>query len=211
MFDAAPEGSEPEHVNQRKGYLFSYVQVVFNQLMRELRLKSDNKTPDSFRQFTIHMERDAELIECHLTAVVFSSLFFEAYIFDYASRRLSASYAEKYLDKLDVVAKWIVVTRLIKPPGLDVSLEVFGRLKGLTALRNRLVHHKTTLGDMYPPPEVPESFRPFNCVDLIGTMMKLLHTHDESEEFAMFVNRHLSSWFTNARIDTELYPIIWNA
>jgi hypothetical protein len=211
MFDASPEGSSDEHENSRRGYLFSYAQIVFNQFVRDARLANDDTTPDTFRQFTIHMERPAERLECHLTAVVFSSLFFEAYIFDYASRRLSASYAEKYLDKLDVVAKWVVVTRLVKAPGLDAGLEVFGRLKGLVALRNRLVHHKTSSGDMYPPPEIPEAFLPWMCVDLIGTMMKLLHTHDDSEEFARFVNRHLGSWLTHVQIDPHLYPIIWNA
>ena len=48
-----------------------------------------------------------------------AALFLESYIFDYCARRESGTFARKYVDRLDPVAKWIIIPRLIVPPGLD--------------------------------------------------------------------------------------------
>jgi hypothetical protein len=51
--------------------------------------------------------------ELALVVVIFCAFTLEAYINHYSINRLSRNYHTKYLDKLDVVAKWVVIPRLV--------------------------------------------------------------------------------------------------
>lgn len=91
-----------------------------------------------------YLARMNGLIElASMVAVVFSSLALEAFINDYAGERLTKSYFENYLDKLDLVSKWIVVPRLIHRKQLATGGRGMNLLRHLTALRNKLVHYKS--------------------------------------------------------------------
>jgi hypothetical protein len=51
------------------------------------------------------------LEHCCIT-VVFSTMAAEAAIYDYATEKMSASFVKKYLDRLDLVSKWVVIPQM---------------------------------------------------------------------------------------------------
>src|SRR5439155_23794680 len=67
----------------------------------------------------------------------------EAYINHYAIARLSANYHGKYLDKLDLTAKWVVIPRLVLGKQLDPGSRPMQDLDWLVSLRNKLAHYKS--------------------------------------------------------------------
>ena len=75
--------------------------------------------------------------------IVFSAMCFEAAIYDYAAWQLGDAYAQDHLEKLDVVAKWIVVPKLVCQVDIRKDRAPFARFKQLITARNRLVHHKS--------------------------------------------------------------------
>jgi len=196
----------------RQGYLFTYVQIVFNQSRRFMVLMGEPPEDEGWMKYTQTFQRDAERLECRVLAVVSAALFLEAYIYDYGARRGSASFVDKYLDKLDPLAKWVIMPRLIAPPGLEQDDEVFERLRKLFKLRNDLVHHKTKVAeDFASPPEFPKDLEPYHCVRLVPDMLLKLRAADPEDQFAEFVLRHIDSWITYASKDSRFYPIIWEA
>ncbi len=68
----------------------------------------------------------------------------EAYIYDYAVRRLSKELAE-YADKLDVLGKWLIIPRLVTGKEIPRGERAFQLLQKLIANRNKIVHHKPTM------------------------------------------------------------------
>lgn len=88
-------------------------------------------------------EKNAQIERVAIVSVVFSALTAEAFINHYAVVKLSKSYLEKYLDKLDPVAKWIVIPRMITGKSIDPGSLPIQRLGSLVTLRNKLVHYKT--------------------------------------------------------------------
>jgi hypothetical protein len=75
--------------------------------------------------------------------IVFCAFALEAFINDYAISGLSRNYLSKYLDKLDVVAKWMVIPRLVARKGLDPGSRPLQDVAWLVELRNRLAHYKS--------------------------------------------------------------------
>jgi len=168
MFQLKPDGL----TESRQGYLFTYAQIAFNQSIRFINLLGTPEEYQGWMKYTQYFQIIAERLECRILAVVSTALFLESYIYDYGARRESASFVEKYLDRLDPVAKWVIVPRLVSPPGLNRGDEVFERLRRLFKLRNDLVHHKTKIGeDFTSPPEFPEDMKPHHCVKLIQDML----------------------------------------
>ena len=196
----------------RQGYLFTYVQIIFNQCRRFGVLEGDQPEYEGWMKYTQEFQINAERLETRILAVITTALFLEAYIYDYGARKHSANFVEKYLDKLDPFAKWVIIPRLISPPGLDQNDEVFARLKKLFTLRNALVHHKTKSGgDFAAPPDFPDDLEPYHCVQLAQDVLTKLYQLDSTDEFAAFVLRHLNSWIEYCSKDDRFYPILWEA
>lgn len=208
MFQLKPDGL----TESRQGYLFTYTQIVFNQSRRFINLMSSPEKYEGWMLYTQEFQIEAEKLECKILAVLSTALFLEAYIFDYGARRESASYVDKFLDKLDPIAKWVVVPRLVVPPGLSRDDEVFERLRRLYKLRNDLVHHKTKISeDFTSPPEFPDNMEPHHCVKLIQDMLLKLRAADPEDKFADFVLHHIDSWINYVSKDSRFYPILWEA
>ena len=125
-------------------------------------------------------------------STIFSAMFLEAYIYDYGARKSSASYIDKYIDKLDPPAKWIIVTKLFNNSGMESSSLVFQQIKQLFRFRNSLAHSKSkefngleSLKD-----RVSNILKPSECVNLIINIMNELLLFDPEELYAkMVVNR----------------------
>lgn len=81
--------------------------------------------------------------ELALVVIVFCAFTLEAYINDYAINRLSKNYLKNYLDKLDLVAKWVVIPRLVSREQLDPGSRPLQHIAWLVELRNKLAHYKS--------------------------------------------------------------------
>ena len=78
-----------------------------------------------------------------LIVVVFCTTSLEAYINHYATSHLSKNYLKTYLDKLDLLSKWIVIPRITTGTQLDAGSRPLQDLSWLITLRNKLVHYKS--------------------------------------------------------------------
>lgn len=128
-----------------------YFALVIKNYARIEKLKKER---DEF-QFSLKgkkmSDRDVDILaskndaigELALVVVVFSALTLEAYINHYGILRLSRNYFSNYLDKLDTVAKWIVIPKVVTGKQLDPGSAVMQDLDWLVTLRNKLVHYKS--------------------------------------------------------------------
>jgi hypothetical protein len=78
-----------------------------------------------------------------IQTIVFSAMATEAAVYDLAAIHLGDEYARTYLDRLDLVAKWLVVPRLICGKSLRQNGSAITALRTLVRARNSLVHHKS--------------------------------------------------------------------
>ena len=78
-----------------------------------------------------------------LIVVIFCAISLEAYINYYGISHLSKTYFEKYLDKLNLLSKWIVIPRIITGTQLDAGSKALQDLSWLISMRNNLVHYKS--------------------------------------------------------------------
>lgn len=76
-------------------------------------------------------------------SVIFAGLCLEAFIYDYAARRFSNSYVDNFLDKLNLVAKWVVIPKLVLDKEFPRDTQAFERLVKLKKARDSYVHAKS--------------------------------------------------------------------
>jgi hypothetical protein len=96
---------------------------------------------------TSDTDKRTELIikryQCRDIVVVFSHLFMEAVIYDYGATNTSDTYMKNYVDKLDFLAKWVVIPKLITGCPFPTDSQAFQLLTKLKKARNVLIHFKT--------------------------------------------------------------------
>jgi hypothetical protein len=85
--------------------------------------------------------------EARLIAVVFAAMCLEAFIYDYGAMHLSETHSTS-LDRLDPVARWMIFPRLVTGSEIAQKSHVMGAIKRLFAVRNKLVHYKSSDLDM---------------------------------------------------------------
>ncbi len=78
-----------------------------------------------------------------IKTIVFSAMALEAAVFDLAAIQLGDKVAKDYLDKMDLMGKWMIVPRLICGRSLREDGPAVNGLNGLVKARNALVHHKS--------------------------------------------------------------------
>jgi hypothetical protein len=86
---------------------------------------------------------EREIGEAAAIAIVFAAIAAEAYIFDFAARKLGDRYVEKNLDRLSLKSKWLVIPRLAVGYILSTDGQAYEALGHLVKDRNTIVHHKT--------------------------------------------------------------------
>ncbi|RMT13054.1 MULTISPECIES: hypothetical protein [Pseudomonas syringae group genomosp. 2] len=89
------------------------------------------------------MDREDRKAANGIKTIVFSAMAIEAAVFDLAAIQLGDRVATLYLDKMDLLGKWMIVPRLICGRSLNENGPAFNSLKGLVKARNALVHHKS--------------------------------------------------------------------
>jgi mevalonate kinase len=67
----------------------------------------------------------------------------ESFIYDYAAHNLSDIYVKKYLDKLGLKSKWLIIPRLVTGKDFPTDSKAFQGLQKLIEERNKLVHYKS--------------------------------------------------------------------
>lgn len=90
-----------------------------------------------------HFASERRLLSASFQTIVFSAMACEAAIYDLAAVQLGDEYTSQYLDKLDLLAKWIVVPSLICGRKLKEDGPAINALRTLVRTRNALVHHKS--------------------------------------------------------------------
>jgi len=78
-----------------------------------------------------------------IKAVTFGAMCLESFIYDYAANSFSDTYVRKYLDKLELVSKWVVIPRLTTGKDFPRESKAFEDLRRLIKERNDLVHAKS--------------------------------------------------------------------
>lgn len=90
-----------------------------------------------------HYSSEQRLLSASFQTIVFAGMACEAAIFDLAAVQLGDDYASQYLDKLDLLTKWVVVPSLICGRKLKEHGPAINSLRTLVRTRNALVHHKS--------------------------------------------------------------------
>ena len=85
-----------------------------------------------------------DLVGVHgIKTIVFSAMAIEAAAYDFAAIQLGDKVAKQYLDKMDIVGKWMIAPRLVCGRSLREDGPAVNGLNSLAAARNALVHHKS--------------------------------------------------------------------
>lgn len=105
--------------------------------------KKQLPTPAVDEDPTDTMEQESRMQVAGVKTIVFSAMCIEAAAFDFAAIQLSDAYAEQYLDKLDLVSKWVVVPKLVCGKSLQEDGAALNALRTLVRSRNSLVHQKS--------------------------------------------------------------------
>lgn len=88
-------------------------------------------------------EKNDRIGRLALIVIIFSATSLEAYINYYAVSNLSRNYLKTYLDKLDLLSKWVVIPRIVTGTQLETGSKALQELSWLITLRNKLVHYKS--------------------------------------------------------------------
>lgn len=117
------------------------------------RVAEDNyKKACEIKNNSMYEEAEIESIlpDFTILCIVFGALYLKAFINDYAFRKLDRKLFE-YVDKLDLVGKWLVVPELAVGKKFPKELHVFELLKKIVKNRNKLVHFKIDSFDFTHP------------------------------------------------------------
>ncbi|TET17780.1 MAG: hypothetical protein E3J75_01500 [Dehalococcoidia bacterium] len=133
-------------------YHQKYCFIAQDSYLKVLRLTEEiSKIEGSFRKSKKLSDEEDRLIaekwgtrnDYIVLTIVFSALSLEACINNYAIERLSKRYLKNYLDKLNLVSKWIIIPQIVTGQQLDPGSEPIQNLGWLVNQRNNLVHFKT--------------------------------------------------------------------
>ena len=126
--------------------------------------------------------------EC--VAITFAAMCLESCIWDYAASSTSQSYTEDYLEKLDFVARWVLIPKLTC--GADITQARIGdtclldKLRKLRKARNALVHAKShsqpnTLTGIVKAMNRKRDITGVDAFGLIGLLLRELENVDKTK------------------------------
>jgi hypothetical protein len=137
------------HIAEENLNKFDELNITVGKLRNEVsEVLSNSKEPDNppSEYYELHLKLnplETERDQCCIIAIVFSAMYFEAFIYDYAASCLGDNYVKEHLDKLDFISKWLVIPKLITGKELSKKKQAYQTLKRLHKDRNSLVHLKS--------------------------------------------------------------------
>jgi hypothetical protein len=136
---------------------------------------------------------DDELEENFICIIIFSALFMESYIYDYAARNLGDKYVTEHLDQLDIISKWIIIPKLITNKEINKTHHSFEIFKKTIQLRNKIVHWKSNKGTIERLQNISnrklyESINPQKIFDSILFIFTQLEKMDNNDHHLMHVS-----------------------
>ena len=150
-------------------------------------LTEASTAPVSEDQISASLEKQEEYYkkreQAAVIGITFAAMCLEAFFYDYAATKLSDTFAEEHLDKLDLTSKLLIVPRLVCGKGIEKSSVVYEKVKRLSKDRNYLVHFKSKgfdLTDLHKASEFHEQlndrFRAAleNGVDAVPTVTRAI-------------------------------------
>lgn len=147
-------------------------------------------------------ERNVKIGKYSRVIVVFCALALEAFINDYAIKHFSRNYLKKYLDKLGLMSKWIVIPRLVTGSQLDAGSQQMEDLDWLVEQRNLLVHFKSQTVEVSKLSSV-KFFAEQDAEKAISTVKNIvlaLHKIDKTANETWLY--HKGTWFPSERLRT---------
>jgi hypothetical protein len=123
----------------------TFYSIAYRHYVRTIQLTAerDQRPVKNDQDVDFVCEKNAAIQRSAMVVVVFSALTLEALINHYGIERVSRSFFDNHLDKLDPVSKWLILPKLIVGRQLDTDEQPYELLRGLFKLRNKLVHYKT--------------------------------------------------------------------
>lgn len=114
--------------------------------------KKKKEIKEKAKKYTNHIVdllclQEAEIQRYSLMTVVFCVMTLESYINEYAITKFSKSYFDKYLDRLDLKTKWIIIPKLKTGIQLDEKSKAFKLFSETLKIRNKIVHDKSKIID----------------------------------------------------------------
>lgn len=131
------------HYARMNALAWTYYDIAQSAYVKILLERQNLISTDEGEDPTPRQQQNQVLKRLSFQTIVFSAMSCEAAIFDLAAIQLGDDYASKYLDKLDLISKWVVVPPLICGRSMNVDGPAINSLRELTRLRNGLVHHKS--------------------------------------------------------------------
>jgi len=166
--------------------------MSIKQKKQELKKLEDAKPKDGRlrRRSVEELGLSDEISKLECITVTFAAMCLEACIWDYAACSISQKYMKDYLDKLDFVAKWVVIPQLIC--GSDITTVringtcLLDRLRKLTTARNTLVHPKSrpqpnTLNEVVKAMSRKRDIKSKDAFGLIGLLLGELEKVDKTK------------------------------
>lgn len=133
-----------------------------------------------------------------IKTIVFSAMAIEAAAFDLAASQLGDKVATQYLDKMDLLGKWMIVPRLVCGRSLREDGPAVNALRVLIKARNGLVHPKSKEWDRagkaevamidrwtkFEKDQVPNAFKTLVLLSLeldalLNTLQTILPSYEE--------------------------------
>ncbi len=144
----------------------------------------------------------------YLVQHLFAAMCLEAFIYDYAATNFSDTYVKKYIDKLDLVSKWVVVPKLVLGKEFPRSSRSFSFIRSIKRERDKLVHSKSRpqLSDKERERELAKyTFRPSKSdtkdtdlelnvpcqlVEILNTLKKMETKSDTKQDWWEILEEH---------------------
>jgi hypothetical protein len=105
---------------------------------------------------TLWIDQERRMTVVGIKTIVFAAMCVEAAAYDFSAIQFGDRYAAQYLDKLDLVSKWVVAPRLLSGKSLREHGPALNALRSLVRVRNRLVHSKSVA---YGPETLAKTMR----------------------------------------------------
>ena len=171
-----------------EAYFLNYLSIVTAAQTRLLE-KLEHRESEASRWQDFHESIDGEAT----VTVVFSAIVLESYMLNYAARKLGVDVAEKKIDRMPLVKKWIEVPRLATGTAIAPDGEAITLLKSLVSARHAVVHLRspnTTFAALregkwdrgYRRKEILQAA--LDAVYCISSLGKELAAIDSAEKFA---------------------------